>query len=66
MKTTPETRTIDEIVKAKFKRLSDQELINRANAAADFCWDDEGAEIDRRMRENGLKCEMQGNKIVIL
>lgn len=58
--------TIDQIVKRKFRHLTDQELINRANAAADFCWDDEGAEIDRRRRESGLKCEMQGNKIVIV
>ncbi len=57
--------TIDEKVKL-IRSLSDQELINRANAAPDFGWDDEGAEIDRRMKQNGLKVEMQGNRIVII
>jgi hypothetical protein len=60
------TLTIDQIVKRKFRHLTDQELINKANAAADFCWDDEGAEIDRRRRENGLKCEMVGSRIEII
>jgi len=59
--------TIDEMVKRKFKHLSNQELINRANAAPDFGWDDEGAELDRRMRENPeFKVKMQGNKLIIL
>lgn len=63
---TIEQPTIQEIVKRKFKHLSNEELIRRANKAADFCWDDEAVEIGRRMKENGLKCEMQGNLIVIL
>lgn len=63
---TQEIETIDQMVKRKFRGVSDQELIRRANAAADFCWDDEGAEIDRRTRETRLKVEMQGNTLVIL
>lgn len=60
------TETIEDIVKEKFKNLSDTELIRRANAAPDFGWDDEECEIHRRIKENGLKVEMQGNSIVIL
>lgn len=58
--------TIDQVVKRKFRHLSDEDLIRRANQAPDFGWDDEACEIDRRMRETGLKCEMQGNSIVII
>lgn len=57
--------TIDQKVKL-IKSLNNEDLIRRANAAADFCWDDEGAEIERRMTENGLKVEMQGNRLVII
>ncbi len=50
----------------RFAHLSNQELVRRANAAGDFNWDDEGDEIGRRMEAGTLKCEMQGNRIVIL
>jgi hypothetical protein len=59
-------KTIDEVVKKKFRHLSDQDLIRRANNAPDFCWDDEACEIDRRRRENGLKVKMEYNTLVIL
>lgn len=58
--------SLDTIIKRKFRHLSDQQLIDRANRALDFGWDDEGYEIERRRRECGLNCEMQGNRIVIL
>ena len=47
--------TIAEKVKL-IQSLSDEELIRRANACPDFGWDDEGAEISKRMEHNGLKC----------
>jgi hypothetical protein len=57
-----ENETLDQCTERKFKHLSDQQLINRANAAPDFKWDDESHEIGRRK----IKCEMQGNRIVII
>lgn len=66
MNTTQE-ETIDEFCKKKFKHLSNEQLIQRANRAPDFKWDDEGCEIERRMKEDPtLKIEMQGNKLVII
>lgn len=59
---------LDKTIKAKFKHLSNQKLIDRANAAPDFKWDDEAYEIERRMKvsEGKFKVEMQGNKLVII
>ena len=57
---------LKEIIIEKFKNYSDQQLVDKANRSPDFRWDDEGYEIERRSKENGLKCEMQGDKIVIL
>lgn len=57
-----------ETIIKKFKSLSNQELINRANRAADFCWDDEGWELERRKEASNGKFnyKMEGNKIVIV
>lgn len=59
---------LDKTIKAKFKHLSNQKLIDRANAAPDFKWDDEAHEIERRMKvsEGKFKVEMHGNKLVII
>lgn len=57
--------TIEQKV-AKIRAMSNEELIRTANRAPDFGWDDEGAEIEKRMNSGVLKCEMQGNRIVII
>lgn len=63
----PQNETLDQCTERKFKHLSNQKLIDRANAAPDFKWDDEGHEIGRRMKADPFfKCEMQGNRIVII
>ena len=41
------SESLDTIIKRKFARYSDQQLIDRANRAADFQWDDEAYEIER-------------------
>lgn len=68
MKTFPSTHEIDAIVKRKFRHLTNVQLIQRANAAADFCWDDEGCELDRRKRASGgsFDYKMQGDKLIIV
>jgi hypothetical protein len=58
--------TLREEIKKKFARLNDQQLIDRANKAPDFGWDDEAFEIERRHTENGLQVQMQGNRLVIM
>lgn len=63
---TTENLTLDQTMKRKFRGLSNEALIRRANQAPDFGWDDEACEIDRRSRECGLKVQMQGNRIVII
>ena len=57
---------LKETIKRKFRHLSDEELIRRANRAPDFGKDDEEYEIVRRVEEEGLKVEMQGNRLVII
>jgi len=58
---------LERVIKNKFKHLSNQELINKANRAADFGWDDEAYELNRRGLADPLfKYEMLGNKIVII
>ena len=58
---------LERVIKNKFKHLSNQELINKANRAADFGWDDEGYEINRRgLADPSFKYAMLGNKIVII
>jgi hypothetical protein len=54
--------------KERFKRYSNQALINRANRLPDFKWDDEGVELTRRsLLSNGaFVYEMRGNKLVII
>ena len=42
-------------IKAKFRHLSNQQLIDRANRQPDFKWDDEGFELNRRREASGRK-----------
>lgn len=55
-------------IKKQFAHLSNKDLINRINGLPDFKWDDEGAELQRRIEASAGKfaAQMQGNKIVIL
>ena len=57
-----------QILKKKFAHLSNKALITRINGLPDFKWDDEGAELERRIKASAGKfaAQMQGNKIVIL
>jgi hypothetical protein len=57
---------LDTTIKNRFKHLSNKALISRANKKADFNWDDEGYELERRSKEsNGnFNWEMKGDKIV--
>ncbi|WP_186292677.1 hypothetical protein [Mucilaginibacter corticis] len=59
---------IESYVKEKFKHLSNQGLIDRANALPNFKWDDEGAELVRRQRVSGFAFDytMQRNTLIIL
>jgi len=52
----------------KLGHLTNQQLVNWINRAPDFGWDDEGVELDRRIKAaNGkLEVEMQRNTLVIL
>ena len=67
-KPIPKMETLDEAVKKKFKHLSNQQLVDRANNAPDFGWDDEEVELNRRRKESNGKFDikMQGNTNVIL
>ena len=60
------TETIEQVVKRRFRHLSDQQLIDKANRAPDFGWDDEGCELHRRHEEEGLRYEMDENKLKII
>ena len=60
-------RTLEQIIKAKFLHVSNEELVKRANKAPDFGWDDEEYEMVRRMKETpNVRFEMVGNKIQII
>jgi len=64
---TKKEYTLDYVLKNKFKKLSNQELIDRANRAEDFKWDDEGYELNRRKvaSNGGFTYKMEGSKLVI-
>lgn len=57
-----ERESLDTIIERKFKHLSDAALVARINRAADFKWDDEGYEVNRR----GLNVEMRHNTLVLV
>lgn len=59
---------LDQTIKKKFSHLSNRALVTRINGLPDFKWDDEGYELQRRIKaSNGtFAAEMQGNRIVIL
>lgn len=59
---------LEKDIKKKFKNLSNEELVQRANSLPDFKWDDEEVEISRRMKvSNGkFKVEMVGNQLKII
>jgi hypothetical protein len=57
--------TIAENLKV-IQSLSNEDLILRTNGKGDFHWDDEGAEISKRMEAGTLNCKMDGNRIVII
>ncbi len=57
--------TIEQNLKI-IQSLSNEDLIRRANGKGDFNWDDEGAEISKRMEAETLKCKMNGDRIVII
>jgi len=58
---------IEELCRDRFKNLSTEALVKRANKAPDFGWDDEAVELGRRRRTSNGKLEftMMGNTIVI-
>ncbi len=62
-----ETET-EQAVKKRFKRYTNEALINRANRLPDFKWDDEGLELQRRFRvgNGAFVYEMSGNTLVII
>ena len=66
--TTYTLTPVQVLCKKKFRNYSNQALIDRANAAEDFQWDDEGCEISRRRdhSEGKLIIKMQGNKLAII
>jgi len=53
-------------MKKIFQHLTNQQLINKANAAPDFGWDDEGQELARRKKEEGLMYKMVGNTLKLI
>ncbi len=59
---------LTETIRRKFTHLSNRELVTRINGLPDFKWDDEGHELQRRIKaSNGtFAAEMQGSRIVIL
>lgn len=58
--TSPKTKT--------FSYLSNQQLVDKINRAPDFGYDDEEAELVRRIeKSNGkMRVEMQGNTAVLI
>ncbi len=64
--TTTQEPTADERSAERFKGVSNDELIRRANSKADFKWDNEAYELERRHRtSNGqFTYEMRGNRLV--
>lgn len=67
-KKVKKAESLETIIKRKFKNLSNKALVNRINRAPDFGWDDEGFEIERRVKaSNGkLQIKMNGNTLEIL
>ena len=49
--------TIQQICQAKFRHLSNQQLVDKINRAPDFGWDDEGVELSRRIKSENLEVE---------
>lgn len=68
MKNTSEKFNWDEYFKNKFAHLTDQQLVDKINKAPDFGWDDEGYEINRRVKSsNGsLVVKMNYNTLEII
>lgn len=56
------TLSLDNEIKAKFKHLSNQKLIDRINKLPDFKYDDEMYEVNRR----GLKVRMNVNTLELI
>lgn len=50
----------------KLGHLSNQQLVNKINRAPDFGWDDEGVELDRRIKASGGKLEVKMNRNTLL
>lgn len=67
-KQVKKVESLDTIIKRKFKNLSNQALVSKINRASDFGWDDEGYEIERRVKaSNGkLEVKMNGNRLEII
>lgn len=59
---------LEETIKAKFNRLSNNALVSRINGLPDFKWDDEGYELNRRIKasQGAFKAKMIGNTIRII
>ena len=59
---------LEAIIKRKFTHLSNAQLVKRINNAPDFGWDDEGYELERRMKaSNGsFDCKINGDVLEII
>lgn len=59
---------MDAATKKRFRHLSNDQLVQKANKALDFNWDDEGHELGRRKRESNGEFDwiMDGNSILII
>ena len=59
---------LEKLCKKRFYGLSNEDLVNKINRAPDFGWDDEGVELQRRIRlSNGnFQCKMNYNTLVIV
>ena len=59
---------LEKLIKNKFSHLSNAQLVAKINRAPDFGWDDEGYELERRMKasEGKFDCKMNGDTIEII
>lgn len=61
----PRTQRIKIYSPTELQKLTNEQLIARINSLADFKWDDEGEELQRR-KGLGLAVKMDGNKLIII
>lgn len=62
------SQEIADIVRKKFRHLSNQQLVDRANELPDFQWDDEETELARRIKDSNGKLEIKmiGSQLKIM